>query len=1150
MHIGLTKFCLMNQTVLMVKNLNSIFDFGRNMKLNSIFIAILFLANLVSAQRREDFILKTDLKDTLFRGLQNELTIQTNLDPDKISVSGKGLSIKLNEQGKSYNVICSPALSKVVFQIGYKIDGKEPVFFDFEFRVSSITIDIANRIRAQKDMPPIKVGLSKYKSGQKVELILPPILPEFFTPVIISKNKRYAYLGNKDVMSGSVLDLNSRKLIVGSDKDTIILPVSGSVLSNTGRYIVSAYISSLGNELYLYRDLFSHTYITCQESELDYLYINLLEFSPDDEYTILRGFKNNDETEMIFHNVKNKTFTKFSLSGQKILAAEFCKNSNGLYGYSVNYERPNVILIDSIDYGRELVTLIDSIVLPVDPRMVKMEHNILITAYNDPEIGLPVIVLYKGHSNKVLARFELKPELADFYLENNEAYDNFHVDPDNHYLTYAVRENGKIKTFVGSIQRAEFNEKPIELYWEWSDPVFPVVLENRILFGEYFEPNQYIDEQRGVLFWHEIDLNLNENFKPPLVQFSNSWGYTGCKTCDVNGKKHESIVMNELKWKKGKVKVDNTINLKCGTPGQSTFRFGTILNPYSTGTNRHFGIFDFDLAKLHLTQHYEFKTYVNVNELESESFIKGADKFNLEIKKPLDAECRKEIGIEPELLQVHDKNHAIYSDIMEGGFLFYNKLKQTPAERLVRLKLFKPSDWIMYCDDRYYAFNFAKNPALQFGIEGALFPFEQFDLKYNRPDIILDRLGYSDSATIALYHSAYLKRLKKMNFTEDMLQDDADLPELKIKNTESIPLYTDSLNLDLDIEIQDYKYKLDRLNIYLNDVPVYGSAGIDLRKKNAYNYKGKFKIELANGENKIQVSALNQAGVESYKETIFVNHQVKELKQPTLYLVSIGDSKYTDSRFDLTYASKDALDVAKAFEKSKIFVEVIKYTLVNEQVTKDNILKLKKELAKAKRDDVVMITVAGHGVLDKDLNYYLATYDMDFNNPAEKGLPYEDLESLVDGIAPLKKVLFLDACHSGEVDKEEVEQLAMNSTSTDDVKFRAAGAGIQKKNLGLKTTSELMGELFTDLRRGTGATVISSAGGAEYAMESDQWKNGLFTYCLLHGLKDKAADANNDGQIMLSELQQYLRTEVTKLSNGAQQPTSRIENLSMDFRIW
>jgi len=428
-------------------------------------IAFLFFANFASSQTREDFILKTDLKDTLFRGLPNELKIQTNLDPERIIVGGKGLTIQPIVQGKTYTVICSPVLSKVVFQIGYKTEGKEPVYFDFEFKVCSITIDIANRIRAQKDMPPIKVGLSKYRKGQKVELILPPVLPEFFTPVVISKNKQFAYLGNENTRSGSVLDLNSRKLIVGSDMDTAIFPVSGSILSNTGRYIVSAYITGLGNELYLYRDLFAHKYITCQYSELDYLSINLLEFSIDDAYAVLRGYKDNDETDLIFQDIKRNTFTKFSLTGQKILAAEFGTNNKGIYGYSIKDDRPNVILIDSVNDGLEQVTLLDSIVLPADPRVVKMEHNVLITAYNDPEIGLPVMVLYKGHSNNVLAKFELKPEQADLYLDNNESYDNFHVDPDHHYFTYAVRNNGKIETFVGSIQRAEFNEKPLELYW-------------------------------------------------------------------------------------------------------------------------------------------------------------------------------------------------------------------------------------------------------------------------------------------------------------------------------------------------------------------------------------------------------------------------------------------------------------------------------------------------------------------------------------------------------------------------------------------------------------------------------------------------------------------------------------------------------------
>jgi hypothetical protein len=485
-----------------------------------------------------------------------------------------------------------------------------------------------------------------------------------------------------------------------------------------------------------------------------------------------------------------------------------------------------------------------------------------------------------------------------------------------------------------------------------------------------------------------------------------------------------------------------------------------------------------------------------------------------------------------------------------NGIIIWDLIKETP---LITLYPFNNNEYLIRCPDNYFMSTVKNlNDKIHYVQNFKSYPFEQFDLKYNRPDIVISRIGKSDSSMINSYKNAYFKRLKRMNFTEEMLKDDFHLPEIKIKNFEYLPTLTDSSDLNLDLDIKDSKYKLDRINIFINDVPVFGTAGIDLRKENIQELNKKITFSLSEGKNKIQVSVLNQAGAESYKETAYVTYKPKKSIQPDLYLVTIGDSKYSDSRYDLTYASKDATDIKNAFEKNSnsLYGAVHAFNYTDTQVTKENILKLKSELLKAKRDDVVLITVADHGVLDKNLDYYLATHDMDFSNPSEKGLPYEDLESLLDGIAPLKKVLFLDACHSGEVDKEEVELLATNTTTNSKVKFRNAGAGIQKKNLGLKTTSELMSELFTDLRRGTGATVISSAGGAEYAMESDEWKNGLFTYCLLHGLQDKAADENKDGEIWLSELQNYLRKEVTSLSNGAQQPTSRIENLSMDFRVW
>ena len=198
-----------------------------------------------------------------------------------------------------------------------------------------------------------------------------------------------------------------------------------------------------------------------------------------------------------------------------------------------------------------------------------------------------------------------------------------------------------------------------------------------------------------------------------------------------------------------------------------------------------------------------------------------------------------------------------------------------------------------------------------------------------------------------------------------------------------------------------------------------------------------------------------------------------------------------------------------------------------------------------------MIFVAGHGVLDDQFDYYFGTYDMDFSNPSDKGLPYEQLEGILDGIKANKKILIMDTCHSGEIDKEDVffaSTTDEDQNNDEDLSFRAVGPSVEENSNA--TPSRVSVQLFNDLRRGTGSTVISSAGGTEFAMESDEWKNGLFTYALLLGLKSGNADLDKNGEIMLLELQEYVVDLVTKLSKGKQLPNTRIKNMELDFRIW
>lgn len=492
-----------------------------------------------------------------------------------------------------------------------------------------------------------------------------------------------------------------------------------------------------------------------------------------------------------------------------------------------------------------------------------------------------------------------------------------------------------------------------------------------------------------------------------------------------------------------------------------------------------------------------------------------------------------------------NQNNQLFTTSTDGSVRVWNDSSFNLTLIIIPIGL---NQSIYLTEDNYYMINDTKLNNFGFKVDDNYYYPEQFDPIFNRPDIILERLGYADSSLISAYHQAYLKRLKKMGFTEDMLKDDFHLPELEIANYKTLPSTTEQGSITLDLKMKDDKYKLDRINIWVNDVAIYGTDGISLRQLDVKSHQTKLSINLANGKNKIQASVLNQSGAESYKTTFEVISTAGKVK-PDLYLVTIGESKFKQSTYNLTYAAKDANDITALLSKSKAYQNIKTKTLVNEQVTRENVLKLRPFIEQADIDDQVMIFIAGHGVLDANLDYFFATYDMDFSNPSDKGLAYEDLEGLLDGIKPLKKTLIIDACHSGEIDKDEVELSQTNSDESGDIQFRAVGNTVAPK-LGMQNTSQLTKQLFTDLRKGTGTTVISSAGGMEFAMESADWNNGLFTYCLLSGITSGDADINNDGEIWLSEIQNYLQNQVPLLSKGLQQPTSRIENQVVDFRIW
>ena len=501
----------------------------------------------------------------------------------------------------------------------------------------------------------------------------------------------------------------------------------------------------------------------------------------------------------------------------------------------------------------------------------------------------------------------------------------------------------------------------------------------------------------------------------------------------------------------------------------------------------------------------------------------------------------------------------------DGGQTFYVALDDGRVEifdtaslkLLATLLVTADREWVLFTPDGFYAASKAGAKSVGWlmndGVEviPGFYPFEQFDLRLNRPDLVLARLGYPGitPAMLQALKSAREKRLKKMGVDDSALAADAAAPKLKIGRTAEV---SKAKKIELEVTVTSKDVPLDRLNVYANDVPIYGSAGLSVKGEKATSLKRKIPLELTAGRNKLQVSALDAHGAESAKETVYVTYTGKA-PLPDLYVLSIGVSDYADAQWKLDYAAKDAKDLAEALQKNSAgFGRVQVETLLDKAVSKEGVAAARKFLQKTKADDQVVLFIAGHGLLDAKDDYYFGTQDISFQDPAARGLPYDAIEGLLDGIPARRKLLLMDTCHSGEVDKEALVPLSQQ-TADGAVSGRVPGArGLARKgavSVSADALAGVLGSLFTDLRRGSGAMVISSASGQQLSIEGGKYKNGVFTYALLQGLESRQADANQDGAIKVGELRDYVIQKVTQLTQGQQTPTSRRENLDFDFNV-
>ena len=256
------------------------------------------------------------------------------------------------------------------------------------------------------------------------------------------------------------------------------------------------------------------------------------------------------------------------------------------------------------------------------------------------------------------------------------------------------------------------------------------------------------------------------------------------------------------------------------------------------------------------------------------------------------------------------------------------------------------SEWLIFDSDGYWdsSPNGGEMVAMVRGME--CWNIDQFAVRNNRPDLILKKLPGADPELIEHYRNQYLRRLRRLGLAEEDLSEDYHVPSAEIAETKQEGKY-----IDLRFVLKDTKVPLKSYNIYVNDVPVFGAYGreIDDAAVGGCNagrgaLKGQIelteRIELSAGENKIELSCMNEAGAEAFRPVVYA--ACDGPVERDLYYIGFGVSEYRDESLDLRYAHKDAEDLSLLFRLPRrrhrgwgAYRRVITRTFTDEEVTRE-----------------------------------------------------------------------------------------------------------------------------------------------------------------------------------------------------------------------
>jgi len=337
-----------------------------------------------------------------------------------------------------------------------------------------------------------------------------------------------------------------------------------------------------------------------------------------------------------------------------------------------------------------------------------------------------------------------------------------------------------------------------------------------------------------------------------------------------------------------------------------------------------------------------------------------------------------------------------------------------------------------------------------------------------------------------------------------MIWTDPDVNEVgnRIKKTNNQLEFKMNVVSDKNLEPKNFKLRVNGVEM---EGSKFNEQDLSAPKRetntNYYSYTYRNKIPLILGTNRIEVVVDGKPS-----EYITVEYAPQ---RANLFILAIGPS-----HSDLQYTAKDAKDFAEAFRNQSGVDKLYPNVRVQEITTPEttNLTGIKQAMYDLNymwkdglitQNDVVIVFISSHG---KMYNNRFKVLQSGYN-PKYEDVAIDFRSEVLDVLSQLncKKLIFLDACHSGGA-KDGFD-------------------GVSKAVIDLARTQP-------------GVSTLSSCKADEKSYEAQNWENGAFTEAMLEAFANKSfndargaysADANNDHILNLGELYDFLQRRVPQL---------------------